>query len=226
MLVRDVMTRGCVSVTPETPLKEVAALLVAHRISGVPVVDAAGAVVGVVSEGDFLRKEAAEPAPRHAWTRLLGGEEAPDAAVATTAGDLMSRPALTIEGGRTLASAAGLMATRGVNRLPVLEDGRLVGIVTRADVVRAYVRSDADLLRAAAHAVHAVDGLRVVEVREGVAVLSGTVADEALAVAVRAVVAGIDGMVAVDDRQVSWTPRDAELEEARWHGAREDLVSG
>lgn len=226
MLVRDVMTRGCVSVMPETPLKEVAALLVTHRISGVPVVDAAGGVVGVVSEGDFLRKEAAEPGPRHFWARLRGGEEAPDVAVATTAGDLMSRPAITIDAGRSLASAAGLMATRRVNRLPVVEDGRLVGIVTRADVVRAYVRSDADLLQAAAAAVHAVDGLRVVEVREGVAVLSGTVADEALAVAVRAVVAGIDGMVAVDDSGVAWLPRDVELEEARWHGAREDLVSG
>jgi CBS domain-containing protein len=147
MTTRDVMTRPVVTVKPETLLKEVAQLLIDHRISGLPVVDPDGSVLGIVSEADFLIKEVGgEALPHRRLARFRGesrGSRAQQAKlVALTAGEAMTSPALTISSGCRIAEAATLMTSRGVNRLPVVDDGRLVGIVTRADLVRAYVRSD------------------------------------------------------------------------------------
>lgn len=226
MKVRDVMTTGVAAVTPDTPLKDVARLLVERRISGVPVVDADGVVLGVVSEGDFLLKEArGGTGHRTFWSRLLGREPHADLELATTAGDLMTSPAITIEASRSLHAAAAVMARRKVNRLPVVEAGRLVGIVTRADVVRAFVRSDAELADAAWQAIHAVDGLRVASVREGVVVLEGTVPNRAIAESAREAVAMIDGVVRVDDEGVAWPEPPPENEEQRW-AARQDYRDG
>ncbi len=199
MNVRDVMTAPAASVSPETPLKEVARLLIDRGISGLPVVAASGEVLGVISEGDFLLKEA-QGSRDHLtlWSRLRGRQDAEDLAVATTAGELMTTPALTIDGGRSLHAAASLMAHRKVNRLPVTEDGRLVGILTRADVVRAFVRTDAELLAALGEALRAVGGVQA-SVQDGVATLHGTVSDAAMAASVRAIAGSVDGIVAVED---------------------------
>jgi CBS domain-containing protein len=150
MNVKDVMTSDVVTVRPETSLKDVAAILTERRISGVPVVDASGKVVGVVSEGDILFKERG-PSER---TGLLAWFADPyDVAeqlklAARTAGEAMTAPAKTIAPWRPVSSAAAEMLDEGVNRLPVVDDeGRLVGIVTRADLVRAFVRTDAALVR-------------------------------------------------------------------------------
>lgn len=151
MKVRDIMRQDVITVRPETPLKEVARLLVDHRISGLPVVDAEGHVLGVVSEGDLIVKERGSETERpRLLGALLGGDRlrAELAKVeARTAGDAMTSPPITIEPGAPVRAAAALMVERQVNRLPVVEDGRLVGIVTRADVVRTFVRSDAELQR-------------------------------------------------------------------------------
>jgi len=209
--IRDIMTTTVVTVGPDTPLKEVAGLLLERRISGVPVGDKLGAVVGVVSEADFVTKEAGADAHRSSWVSWLTGgtpeERREEALVAArTAGEAMTSPVISIGSERPLSEAAHRMAEYRVNRLPVVDDGALVGIVTRADVVRAYARTDEDLRRAAADALHAVDGLEVVGVRDGVVTLSGTVASEALFEAVRKIVQHIDGVVAVDDSDVSWIP--------------------
>lgn len=210
MKVSDAMTADVATVSGETPLKEVARLLVDRRISGVPVVDERGKLVGVVSEADFVAKEAGtEPGSRH-WLRWLlgGGPEHHRRTVleARTAGEAMTSPAITTEPGRPLSEAAQRMDEHQINRLPVIEEGRLVGIVTRADVVRAYARTDEDLRGMAAAALRAVDGVRVDDVRDGVVVLSGTAPSKGVAVAVRQVIQHIDGVVAVDDRQLSWPP--------------------
>jgi CBS domain-containing protein len=145
MRVDELMTREVVCVAPETPLKEVAALLVAHRISGVPVRNFQGEVIGVVSEKDILYKELGPEERGGGPLAWFAGWPAAAAAKANarTAADTMSRPALTIAWNRPVAAAARIMVERDVNRLPVLgRDGALVGIVSRADLVRAFSRSD------------------------------------------------------------------------------------
>lgn len=150
MKVRDIMRRDVITVRPETPLKEVARLLVEHGISGLPVVDAEGRVLGVVSEADLILKERGPESERPRLLGALLGDRSRAAlskVEARTAGDAMTSPAVTIEPGAPIRAAAALMVERQVNRLPVVEEGRLVGIVTRADLVRTFVRSDADLTR-------------------------------------------------------------------------------
>ena len=227
MRVRDAMTTDVLTVHPETPLKDVARALVERAFSGMPVIDAGGRVVGVISEGDFLRKEAAGgTAHRTLWSRLHIGHPEPEPDVATTVAELMSSPALTIGADEPLSSAAAIMSRRQVNRLPVVDGDSLCGIVSRADVVRAFVRSDDDLAVSVQRAIHAVDGLRLVEVRDGVAVLAGTLADAALVDCVRRVVLAVDGIVAVDDREVAWIGREPASEESRWVPTRGDFLSG
>ena len=146
MRVAELMTSDVVTVRADTPLREAAALLAERRISGLPVVDAEGRVVGVLSEADIVAK-AGGAARGH---RLLGWLLEPDVDLADkirarTVGEAMSAPALTIEADRRVHEAARLMAAEGINRLPVVMDGVLAGIVTRADVVRAFSRSDAEI---------------------------------------------------------------------------------
>jgi CBS domain-containing protein len=217
MKVREIMTSPVCSVPPETPLKEVAELLVERRISGVPVVDQGGRVLGVVSEGDFLVREAKAGQERDRgplwWTWAAGSDKkAIERMHATTAGSAMTAPAITIDADRPLSEAAAVMARHQINRLPVVHGGRLVGVVSRADIVRAFARTDEDLLSIVRNSLRAVEGLRVVSVTDGVAVLAGTVLSEPLARTVRHVAESVDGIVAVDDTAVSWEPTGPERE--------------
>lgn len=144
MRVQDVMTQEVQTVAPETPLREVARLLTELRISGLPVVED-GLVVGVVSEADILVKERGSNPGMPGLVGMLFDETAAIARKleARTAGEAMTSPAVTIEPTRPVSEAAARMIDRLVNRLPVVdEDEHLVGIVTRADLVRAFVRSD------------------------------------------------------------------------------------
>jgi CBS domain-containing protein len=149
MKVEQVMSPEVVTVAPETSLKDVAELLVRHRIAGVPVCDADGRVIGVVSEADVLWKELGLRAgPRSILDRILElAYEEEERAAATTAGEAMTSPAITVTPGAAVARAAELMIEHRVNRLPVVADGRLVGIVARADLVRAFIRSDEEIER-------------------------------------------------------------------------------
>lgn len=213
MKVRDVMTHSVLSVRREAPLKEVALVLVDHRISGVPVVDVDGAVLGVVSEADLLMKEQGADAVRHRpLARFLGESRESRAQLAklaaVTAGEAMTAPAVTIESGRRISGAAALMIARRVNRLPVVDDGRLVGIVTRADLVRAYVRSDDELARTIRDDVL----LRIlwldpsvftVVVTDGVASISGRVERRSTAEMVEQAVSMVPGIMDVH-ADVTW----------------------
>lgn len=150
MKVKDVMSPGVVTVRPEATLKEVASLLAEHAISGVPVVDDAGIVRGIVSKTDILIKERAAQPERGGVLAMLRGTSGADAATALkvgarTAAEAMTSPVLSIQEERDLAAAAALMLDSRVNRLPVLRGDVLVGIVTRSDLVRAFTRSDADI---------------------------------------------------------------------------------
>lgn len=147
MKVKELMNEEVVAVEPETTLKDVASLLVEHRISGVPVVDAERNVLGVVSEADIVFKEqAAKPGSRILDWLLGGGFFELERLSARTAEQAMSAPAITIGAEKEVFRAARLMTEHGVKRLPVVDDkGALIGIVTRSDLVRAFVRSDDEL---------------------------------------------------------------------------------
>ena len=144
MRVEDVMTVDVATVKPESSLEDAARELSGRRISGMPVVDDDGGVIGVISEADVLAKEESEPEPRAgAVARLLDRErEEPAGIGARVVREAMTSPAITIEPHWPVAMAAEQMIEGGVNRLPVVRQGRLVGIVTRADLVRAFARSD------------------------------------------------------------------------------------
>ena len=147
MKVMDLMTRDVRTVTPETSLRDAASLLARSGVSGMPVVNAEGAVVGVLSEADIVVKAGGEVAR----SRLLGWLLEPDLGFeekikAETVGDAMSAPVVTISTKRPIDEAARRMVSENVNRLPVVEDGRLVGILTRADIVRAFTRSDDEIV--------------------------------------------------------------------------------
>lgn len=146
MKVQDVMTTDVATATPETSLKEAALELVRRRISGMPVVDDDGRVLGVISEADILAKEGDDRRGGGGFLQWLLDPTDPWISArfdAVTVGEAMSRPALTITGNRPLAQAATTMLGEGINRLPVVdEDGKLVGLVSRGDLVRAFARPD------------------------------------------------------------------------------------
>lgn len=217
MTVRDVMTAPVFSVTLTTPLKDVARILVDQRISGVPVVDDAGAVAGVVSEADFLLKEGGREIPRRRrFGRYMGDDRAATTRHAklgaVTAGEAMTSPATTIEADRSVTAAATLMVDHDVNRLPVVEGGRLVGIVSRADLVRAFVRSDEQL----AETIRQDVLLRVlwqnpesfdVSVVNGVATVGGHVEYRSIAEMIERAVRAVPGIVDVVC-SVTWSFED------------------
>jgi CBS domain-containing protein len=219
--VGDVMTRGVLSVRPDTPLKEVARLLVDHRISGLPVVDEEGKILGVVSEADLLVKEQDPDAlPRRPFEWIFGksaeAREMRTKVEARTAGDAMTAPAITIEASRSAHAAAGLMIERRVNRLPVTDGGELVGIVTRADLVRSFVRSDEQLVQAIRDDVLLkalwIDPVQfTVEVADGVAAIRGSVDRRSTAAMVARMVEMVPGVVAVN-AEIAWTVDDREID--------------
>lgn len=145
MKVQELMTADVLTVKRSTTLREAAALLVEKRVSGVPVVDDAGKVIGVLSEADVLAK-AGGPGAEGGFLAWLFDME-PDTAkvTASTVGEAMSTPPVTIGPARRVHEAARLMLDEQVNRLPVVKDDILVGIVTRADIVRAFARSDTEI---------------------------------------------------------------------------------
>jgi CBS domain-containing protein len=204
MHVQDVMTEDVATVRPETPLKEVAALLVEKRISGLPVCDADGALLGVVSEADILvKEEGVEPERRRALAWLLRGDNGTDKIAATTAGEAMTSPAVTIDPRRPVSDAARLMIERSVNRLPVVEGARLVGIVTRADLVAAFTRSDEEIRREIVdellvRTLWIEPGLLRVDVDEGRVTISGQVDTQTELELAAAFIRRVPGVVDVD----------------------------
>jgi len=220
MKIRDVMTTDVTTASPETSLRDLALLLCERQVSGAPVVDATGTVVGVISEADLLAKQVSRPLSRRLpleW--ILGERHDPDELrrrAATTVGQAMSSPAVTIEANLPVREAANVMVDRGINRLPVLDGGRLVGIITRADLVHAYLGSDEDIGRTIADRVlrrtmwldpDAFD----VEVNEGIVHIAGHVDRRTTAGIVERLVGLIDGVVEVRSG-IGWDWDDTDVD--------------
>jgi CBS domain-containing protein len=150
MKVKDVMTTEVCTIGADAPLKDAAARMAELRISGLPVVAADGSVIGVLSEGDIILKEAGS-GPKPGLLERLFTIPAPELQAklaATTVGEAMTSPAVTIAAERPVSAAAATMLEQGFKRLPVVDGaGTLVGIVTRSDLVRAFVRSDEEIAR-------------------------------------------------------------------------------
>nr|WP_306264856.1 CBS domain-containing protein [Pararhizobium sp. IMCC3301] len=139
MLVKDVMTKKVVTVTPETRIEEIVRLFLKHHISGVPVVDEAGAVAGLVSEGDLMRRVA--DAPRRSWwLELFAGDGTSAAdyvkAHGRQARDVMTREMITLPEDTPVGRAAAVLEKHRMKRIPVLRDGKLVGIVSRSNLLQ------------------------------------------------------------------------------------------
>lgn len=141
MKARDVMTSTVYTVAADTPVAAIARLLLERKISGAPVVDAENRVIGVVSERDLMRRPETGTMRRPGW--WLGLVASSDELAAdyvkthgTRARDVMSRPAITVDEDTDLADVAALLDRRGIKRVPVVRDGRLVGIISRANLLQ------------------------------------------------------------------------------------------
>jgi CBS domain-containing protein len=199
--VGDVMTEEVITLRPDTPFHEVAALLDANDIAAAPVVDEDGAPVGVVSSSDVLRHETGMPDPRG---RDGDDERAWGKARARTAGALMSSPVFTARADWTIPRAARELRRRHVKQLPVVgDDGLLTGIVSRSDLLDAFIRSDAEIRGEIEQDVLGrilalAGGTVAVEVRDGAVTLRGEVPEARLVPVVVGLCQGVDGVVAVD----------------------------
>ncbi|MBO2447944.1 CBS domain-containing protein [Actinomadura barringtoniae] len=204
------MTSDVATVQADATFRDIVAMLEKRRISGLPVIDGGRRVLGVVSESDLLVKEAAEPLPgespyaehqavwrgrRHRLenARARGG----------TAGEIMSTPAVTIAAGATIIEAARLLTRHGVNRLPVVDaDGRLAGIVSRADLLRVFTKPDEVIRRQVIEEVIQRSlwqdpGKVEVEVRDGVVTLRGQLDVSSNVTLATQLTEAIDSVVAV-----------------------------
>lgn len=151
MKAEDVMTTAVVTVRPELPVRAVAQTLLKHGISAVPVVDEQGAPIGIISEGDLMpRNEAQREARRDWWLQILseGGDVHPEYLTFLktdnrTAAQIMVAPVITAVEKMELADLAELLFANNIKRVPVLRDGKVVGIVSRADLLKVVVSSAA-----------------------------------------------------------------------------------
>lgn len=202
--VADVMTRNVVALRKDAQFKDIVQVMRARRFSAFPVLDDDDKVIGVVSEDDLLIREgfrAPGAGPRflvrHADRVKAGG---------LTAADLMTTPAITIRPEAGVAEAARTLHTKHVKRLPVVTgDGRLVGVVSRVDLLGVYDRPDADIrseiVKQVIESEFALDSLALtVTVESGVVTLSGPVPSEAVALSLVDDVRQVDGVVVVRDR--------------------------
>lgn len=149
MKAHEIMNSGVVAVRPDTPISDVAKTLREHRISAVPVIDEGGSPLGMVSEGDLIGRDEVDRKARLDWwlTLLAEGEALNPEFMASIqsperrARDVMTAPVITVGEDTEIDEVARLLIAHRIKRVPVLRDGRVVGIVSRADLVRALAET-------------------------------------------------------------------------------------
>lgn len=201
--VADVMTVGAISVQRDTPFRQIVDIMELHNINAAPVVDAADHVIGLVSSADLMSK--IEYAGNHG--RALFERQRVRAArvksTGTAAGDLMTTPVVTVSARTSLVAAAKVMDEGRLKRLPVVDqDGRLVGMVTRRDLLKVFLRPDkqirAEIVDEVLDGIAGVEPTQVtVDVGDGVVTLLGEVDRRSLLPVVRRLVERVDGVVDV-----------------------------
>ncbi|GGY33396.1 CBS domain-containing protein [Streptomyces djakartensis] len=200
----ELMTRGVVRVRRDTPFKSVAGMLADHDVTALPVVDDLDHPVGVVSEADLLRVVAARPDPHGLPLPSAGRDGTLPADDGTTAGELMTAPAVCARPEWTVVEAARVMDGEGVKRLPVVDEaGTLVGVVSRGDLLRVFLRRDEALRDEITQDVLArtlgfAPADVAVEVHEGRVTLKGRVDTGRLVPVVERLCRGVDGVVSVE----------------------------
>ncbi|WP_224281967.1 CBS domain-containing protein [Streptomyces sp. LS1784] len=213
--VNDVMTHEVVTARPDTPFKEVAALFHRNDVTAIPVIDDQGRPLGMVSEADLIRKEAVLPDPegRYPGRRLDAKDRA--RAEAETAGGLMTSPAVTARPGWSVPEAARAMDKHKVKRLPVVDEaGRLVGIVSRRDLLQVFLRHDAAIRDEISHDVLGqtlwlAPGDVRIAVDNGVVTLDGRLPRRSLIPIAEQLCRAVDGVVAVH-ATLDWTEDDTD----------------
>lgn len=213
---RDLMTPDVVTVPLATPVLAIARLLAERGISAVPVLGEGGDVMGVVTEADLIRRLAGEVEKPAAWFRTLfmnPGEEAERYARThgLRAADVMTEEVVSVTGATLASEIAALMEEKGIRRVLVIEEGRLKGLVSRADLLRALVAEPAevadcsdDRIRRAVLALMRrqpwVDSFHtLVEVKDGVVEFHGFMRDEGVKRGLRVLAESVPGVRAVRD---------------------------
>ena len=208
-MVRDVMTSRVVAVRSDASFKEMVAKMRESRISAFPVVDGYGRVIGVVSEADFLNKEAEQADIQGVLASLLYFRSHAKA-TGVTAGELMTSPAVTVGADDTVERAARLMYTRGLKRLLVVDAaGRLAGIISRTDVLAVFDRPDEEIrLEITGQVIPRLSepSWYSVRVKDGIVTLEGTPETISVGHQVLDRVRHVQGVVAVRDRLVYPVP--------------------
>jgi CBS domain-containing protein len=200
LAVSDVMTRYAITVAPDAGFQEIERLLAQHHVGALPVVDVEGRPVGVVSETDLvLKTEAGLGAPAGIGSRARHQRAK---AAATTAQGLMTAPPISIAPGERLAAAARLMRQHAVNQLLVVGGGRLLGVVSRGDLLKSFLRADEDIRDDVVQGV--IDGIMwlnpvefEVSVNDGVVNISGVIERRSHVEILFDLIRGVEGVVAV-----------------------------
>lgn len=148
MQARDVMTANVITADPDASVRDIAKLLVEHKVSGVPVVDKSGKLVGIVSEGDLMRRPESETEHHRSWwLKLLVSHDQKVAEYIKTHGqhaaDVMSRPVITVAEDATLEKVADTLQKHRVKRAPVMRGEKMIGIVARADLLHGLIARQA-----------------------------------------------------------------------------------
>lgn len=203
----SVMARPVITTSPDTPYKDVVTLLAANAISAVPVVDETGHPLGVVSEADALAKQEFHGgADALSWLASRRRRARRRKASGVTAADLMTTPVVTIGADEPLAAAARRLAEKRVRRLFVIDaDGRLIGVVSRHDILGTFLRSDTQIRRdveehVLRHGMWVIPGTVEVAVVNGVVSLDGTLEHRSAVEVAGLLTQAVTGVVGVRNR--------------------------
>lgn len=225
MIVADVMSRNVISIAPEATVEEAAKMMLQRRVSGLFVVDKAGDMVGIITEGDLLRRDELGTERHHPWWLRLFISPAQQASEFTHAHgrhvrDVMTTDVVSVAHHETLEAVVALMEQKHIKRVPVTQNDRVVGVVSRSDLLRALIvrarnaepvkATDAEIRTAILDALETqswapTTTLNVV-VANGVADIWGTITSESERGAIRVIAENTPGVKEVHDHMVYVEP--------------------
>ncbi len=223
MQASDIMTATVATLRPESRLEDAIRTMLTKGVSGIPVTDGDGGLLGIVTEGDLLRRAEIGTQRQHSsWLSFLisDGRRARDYFLshARRIGDVMTTDVIAVTPETSLEDIVTLMEKRRIKRVPVLQDRRLVGIVARSDILRAVIRNLAVVAQATDESIHehvlgeiakqswAPHATIDVAVKDGIVELRGTIIDERFRNALRVIAENVPGVKSVQDRLVCIEP--------------------